>query len=173
MKNNFVPALQNDPEIESIIPRVTLKAKTNNEGNGEAEVEYIVDIAMKKDGHLHEIILTCYTTACRIQIQKKGKHEKFAHLGGKYVPRYFMEYYIVPFASKILECNPHLDDQFIPHLAEEMQRLSKINPTGKAGKTKKTSGQATCVNPGCKHHYTVNMLGSFAHCVLIKIPQLV
>ena len=49
--------------------RRIVKAKTNNAGD--ADVEYIFDVTLKKDGNEHGIILTCYTTKCRIQIQKK------------------------------------------------------------------------------------------------------
>ena len=64
VKNSFVTVVQSDPNIYKVEQRRIVKAKTNNAGD--ADVEYIL-----KDGNEHGIMLTCYTTKCRIQIQKK------------------------------------------------------------------------------------------------------
>ena len=80
-----------------------------------------------------------------------------------------MDYYLVPFAAKILESNPKLDDLYIPHLCKEIRRLNLLNSAGKSTtKTKESNENATCVNKGCKHHYTVNIKNgkAFGQCVV-------
>ena len=54
---------------------------------------------------------------------EKGTHVKKAHLGGKYVPTYFMDYYLVPFAAKILERNPKLDENLLPKQRNQTKML--------------------------------------------------
>ena len=72
----------------------------------------MVDITLNKDGVKHEVILTCYNTANRLYVQKRGVHSRFESLGGSFVPKYFMEHYLVPFAQKVLEDNPDIDEKF-------------------------------------------------------------
>ena len=78
VKNNFLAVLETDPNIEKVETKRTVKAKSAN--GGSAEVEYIFDIILNKDGVKHEIVFTCYNTTNRFQIQKRGKHEKFQSL---------------------------------------------------------------------------------------------
>ena len=98
--------MNEDPNIEKAITSRITKAKSNS---GDAAVEYMADIVLIKDGNKHEIILKCFRTKCRIQLQKRGKHVTFAELDGKFVPKYFMDYYIIPFAEQILVAITSLD----------------------------------------------------------------
>ena len=137
VKNNFLSVLETDPNIEKVETKRTVKAKSAN--GGSAEVEYIFDIILNKDGVKHEIVFTCYNTTNHFQIQKRGKHEKFQSLGGKFVPKYFIDYYLVPFAEKVVKDNPNIDDYFIPLLEEEMKRMNLLNkPTKNTAKKSKT-----------------------------------
>ena len=103
--------MNKDPDVEKVTTSRVTKAKSNS---GDAAVEFMADIVLLKDGVKHEIIMKCFTTKCRIQLQKRGKHIKFNELGGKFVPKYFMEYYIVPFAEKCLLPIPPLMNSLYP-----------------------------------------------------------
>ena len=144
MKQNLIPILNTDPDIEKAVTTRVTKAKSNS---GTASVEYMADIVLIKGGYKHEIILKCFTTKCRIQVQKRGKHVKFADLGDKFVPKIFMDYYIVLLAKKIVTVNPTIDDSFVPYLAEEIVRLRALNkPTQNINKKDKIPDDAKCIN---------------------------
>ena len=158
VKHNLIQVLNTDPDIEKAATTRVTKAKSNS---GEADVEYMADVVFIKGGNKHQVILKCFTTKCRIQIQKRGKHVKFPELGSKFVPKYFMDFYIVPFASKILSSNPSLDDQFIPHLAREIERLRLLNKkTNEVNKKGKIQDDTKCVNAQCKQKISKNINAS-------------
>ena len=73
VKNNFLSAIQNDNEVEKVEMKRTVKAKASN--GSSAEVEFMVDITLNKEGVKHEVVLTCYNTANRLYLQKRGAHE--------------------------------------------------------------------------------------------------
>ena len=122
VKNNLLQVIKTDPDIEKAEITRTTKAKSNS---GKADVEYIAKIYLNKGDNKHQIILTCYTTTCQIMLQKRGKHTKFPELGGRFVPKFFMEYYIVPFAQKMLETHQNLDDVI---LSSSLQGNGQIAP---------------------------------------------
>ena len=154
MKQNLIPILNTDEDIEKAVTTRVTKAKSNS---GTANVEYMADIVVIKGGYKHEIILKYFTTKCRIQVQKRGKHVKFADLGDKFVPRFFMDYYIVPLAKKILSCNPNMDESFVPYLAEEIERLRALNkPTQNSNKKGKIPEDAKCINKKCTQKISKN-----------------
>ena len=73
-----------------------------------------------------------------------------------------MDFYLIPFAKKVLDSTPHIDDFYIPHLEKEMKRLNLINKPSKTqkekGKTKPSNGnKEKCINDDCKHHKTVDI----------------
>ena len=165
MKQNLIPILNTDPDIEKAATRRITKAKSNS---GTANVEYLADIVVIKGGNKHEIILKYFTTKCRIQVQKRGKHMKFSDLGDKYVPKFFMDYYIVPLAKKIEACNPNMDEGFVPHLAEEIERLRALNKAPKnINKKAKIPDDAKCINKKCTQKITKNTKSS-AQCSSCK-----
>ena len=153
-KNNFLQVLRTDSDIEKAVTTRVTKAKS---GSGNADVEYMAEIVLDKGGTKHTLILKCFTTKCRIQIQKRGKHTKFVELGNKFVPRYFMEFYIIPFAKKILACNSNLDELIMPALAEEIQRLRAIKANSGDNKRGKSIDDTKCVNTQCKQRITKNV----------------
>ena len=154
-KNNFLQVLRSDPNIEKAVTTRVTKAKSSS---GIAEVEYMAEIVLEKGGNKHAIILKCFTTNCRIQVQKRGKHTKFVELGNKYVPKYFMDFYIIPFAKKILISNPELDELIMPALAEEIQRLRSIKAKNVENNKKgKSIDDMKCVSAQCKQKITKNV----------------
>ena len=165
MKQNFIPILNTDPDIEKAITSRVTKAKSNS---GTANVEYMADIVLIKGSNKHEIILKFFTTKCRIQVQKRGKHVKFPELEDKFVPKFFMDYYIVPLAKKIHTSNPNIDERFVPHLAEEIERLRAINKTTQnINKKGRIPDDAKCINKKCAQKITKNMKVS-AQCASCK-----
>ena len=151
VKCNIVQVLNKDPNIEKVTTSRVTKAKSNS---GDAAVEFMADVVLIKDGVKHEIIMKCFTTKCKIQLQKRGKHVKFNELDGKFVPKYFMENYIVPFAEKILASHSSLDEQFVPHLAAEIERLRGINV--KSNTKSKIPENTKCANTRCTQKITKN-----------------
>ena len=95
VKHNLIQVLNTDPDVEKAATTRVTKANSNS---GAAEVEYMAEVVFIKGGNKHEVVLKCFTTKCRMQIQKKGKHMKFPKLGSKFVLKYFMDFYIIPFA---------------------------------------------------------------------------
>ena len=69
-----------------------------------------------------------------------------------------MDFYILPFANKILSCSPALDEQFIPHLAEEIERLRMLNKPSQEANIKKGKipEDVKCVNTQCTQKLTKN-----------------
>ena len=71
-----------------------------------------------------------------------------------------MDFYLVPFANKVLEDNPDIDHHILPLLEEEMKRLNLLNKTSKTnnkkGKAKTSTSREKCVNTECKHNNTVD-----------------
>ena len=147
MKQVLIPTLNTDLDIEKAVTRRITKANSNS---GTASVEYMADIVLIKGANKHEIILKCFTTKCKIQIQKRGKHVRFPDLGDKFVPKFFMDYYIVPLAKKIENSNPNMDATFVPHLAQEVARLRALNtPTQNINKKGKIPDDVKCINKKC------------------------
>ena len=125
MKAKLVNVLKGESNIEEIGFPMTSKATANN--GEEADVEYHLDITFKENGMTEKVKMKCYTTNCRVQVQAFGKHEKKIHLGNDFVPKFFVNTFLVPFLKKELGRSFEFDKMFVPHLKQEIQRLQKKN----------------------------------------------
>ena len=101
MKADLIPKLKEEEGIDEITFPTTSKATSKN--GEEADVEYHVEVTFTTNEVTEKVKLKCYTTTCRIQVQGFGKHERKKHLGNEYIPRFFVNRYIVPFLGSVLE----------------------------------------------------------------------
>ena len=87
----FILDLNKDSNILKIENVELVKAST--ESNGDAFVEYSVEVTFKASDHTHTIKLTAYTTSSQVMIQPLGeKPQVYNHLVNKGTPRYFAEH---------------------------------------------------------------------------------
>ena len=70
-KQNLIEVLEKHQLVKSVRLVRTAKASTDNEG--QADMEYHVDLDMVVDDNIHSLKLKCYNTNCRIQVQHVGK----------------------------------------------------------------------------------------------------
>ena len=113
-------------------------------------MEYSVDVDFKTNDVKNSVKIKIYTTSCRFQIQNVGStHEKKPHLGNEFVPKYFAQTFIMPLGQIILTEVPDLDQIFIPLLANELERLQKLEKKNVVKKNKPVS-DVKCVNKSCQ-----------------------
>ena len=125
-KAYFVNELAEQSSIHKVENVEAVKAATEN--NGDAIVEYSVDIEFTaKQDHTHAIKLTAYTTTSQLFIQpireKSGPRE---HLGNKSTPRYFTECFIIPWCEKAVKdkrFNESLRNYYSNSLKEAIKKL--------------------------------------------------
>ena len=82
-----------------------------------------------------------------------------------------MEHYLVPFAQKVLEDNPDIDEKILPLLEAELTRLNILNKApkcnAKKGKAKNSNLKQKCSNSDCKHNSTIDTtnIKAYGQCV--------
>ena len=170
MKAKLVEKMKNEKEIDDIALPTTSKAVAKN--GEEADVEYHLEVIFTINGVSEKVKVKCYTTNCRIQIQGFGKHDKKAHLGNEYIPKFFSYRFLVPFLRSVLEKSLEFDTIFVPHLRQEIQRLQrkKIQDKSRKGSAIESETKtAKCENPNCQHKSNVTLknvsaYGSCTHC---------
>ena len=69
-KENLLSTLMNDARVSKVDPVRKVTADTNF--NGEASVEYQLEVDFAVDGYAHKVKILCFTTTCNIMIQNMG-----------------------------------------------------------------------------------------------------
>ena len=151
MKAGLISSFKKKSDIQKVEFPTTSKAQSKN--GEEADVEYHVEVTFVNNGATEKVKLKCYTTNCRIQVQNFGKHKRKEHLGNQFVPKYFVNRFIVPYLESVLSMSADYDKVFVPHLRAEIQRLQKKKIQDKARKGSAIDTDvknAECENTGCQ-----------------------
>ena len=117
MKFKLTSNLNGHEEITDVSLPFTSKATASN--GEEADVEYHLDITFTINEVVEKVKIKCFTTNCRMQIQGFGKHERKRHLGNEYIPKYFVNRFLVPFLEDERKNCLEFETMFVPHLKEE------------------------------------------------------
>ena len=120
-KENLVTTLMNDERISKVEPIRKVTASTNH--NGDASVEYQLEVDFAIDGNTHKVKLLCFTTTCNILVQNMGgRPEIKPYLQNQFSSKFFASEFIVKFGeAAILKCRD-MDDIFIPTLKAELKK---------------------------------------------------
>ena len=106
--------------------KVKFKSKGKYGIDGNAFVEFAVEIKFKKNEHQHKVKLTAYSTTCMIMLQQIGDQpEPKTQLQNRSVPRYFAEEVLIPWCEKSLlgSFNKGFSEFIISKLTEEVGKL--------------------------------------------------
>ena len=171
MKVKLTSNLNGHEEITDVSLPVTSKATARN--GEEADVEYHLDITFTINEVVEKVKIKCFTTSCRMQIQGFGKHERKIHLGNEYIPKYFVNRFLVPFLEDERKNCLEFEKMFVPHLKEEIQRLQKKriqDKTRKGSLAEIESKTARCENSNCQHksNVTLKNVAAYGCCTKCK-----
>ena len=172
MKEMWIGDMKDSENILDVTPISKAQADTNE--NGMADVEYTFEVKFNTpDDNEIMVKIKCYPTKCRIQIQHMGGPSKPKEsLDGLHSPRYFGVNYILPWAKKVLDENPSLDEMVLPYLRAELRRLDEKIKTGNKKKLKNTGvGQAECSSRKCGFQNTVFLSNTKAYGVCGKCEK--
>ena len=165
MKEMWIGYMKDLDDVINVNP--VAKAQAGTMENGKADVEYTLEVTFKAaDSDAITVKIKFYPTKCRIQIQHMGGPPKPKEcFGGLHSPKFFGTKYIIPWAKKVLEDNPTIDDIVLPRLRAELRRLDeKIKATGKKNKVKNIgTGQAGCSARKCRFQNTVVLSNTSAY----------
>ena len=164
MKEMWIGDMKEHKSITNVTPLAKAQAETNE--NGKADVEYTFEVTYEAAGNEQTVKIKCYPTKCRMQIQHMGGPSKAKeYLGGLHSPRYFGSNFILPWARKVIDENPNLDNAVLPYLRAELRRLDEKAKSGaKKNKVKNTAnGQAECSSRKCSFQNTVVLSNTSAY----------
>ena len=167
VKACFIEELESNPNITSI--ENAERAKASTESNGDAYVEYSLEISFVSQSNSHTIKLTAYTTTSQLMIQPiNEKVRTYDHLGGQATPRYFAEKFLIQWCNKAVQENRFDDkirDMYLNALKEQIKKLdiSKLEqrksvksisdiPVNESTNTSKNK----CVNKACSFQGRLN-----------------
>ena len=140
--------ISKDERIIKVNPVRIVVAETNH--NGEANVEYQLEVDFKVAENEHKVKISCYTTTCNLLIQIMGqKPISHEHLNNRFAPKYFAEEIILPFGLKALATNPNMNQNFIPHLKSEIKKLQEQHFRNKKKTIKPLAKSIKCANENC------------------------
>ena len=103
--------------------------KASTETQGDAFVEYAVEITFKSKGYEHRVKMTAYATTCSVMFQQMGeKPEAKSYLNNMCVPRFFVEAFVVPWCERSCEniFNDGISAEVIMKLKDEIQKLENL-----------------------------------------------
>ena len=152
-KQNLLGILEKHQLLENVKLVRTAKASTDNEG--QADIEYHVDLDLVVDKNIHALKLKCYNTNCRIQVQHMGKssHTAQNYLNNKSPVKYLAEDVLYPIvASMNDDINIEKEKEMVLHLKKELTRLKKMNKNAQ-----KQNKKEKCVNSECKYQNSLDI----------------
>ena len=124
-KSSLMEILGKDSRIANIKPIQKVIADTNF--NGEASVEYQLEIIYLIDGNEHQLKILCFSTTCNIMVQNMGrKTEPKTYFQNRHSAKYFAEEFLLTIGHKALEDVLDMDDRFIPTLKSELKRMQEL-----------------------------------------------
>ena len=152
VKSSFIEDLVKMNAISSIENAVGTKVQTGN--SGDAFVEYALDISFKVEENIHAVKFTAYATTCKIMIQPLGdKSKTFIHLDNKTVPRYFVDFFLLPWCAKAFANKKYDEKALMDAITNEIVRLDLLKVSTKKARGRLTSvpsNDAKCAARTCK-----------------------
>jgi hypothetical protein len=125
MKEMWIGDMRKLVNVINVTPITKAQADTNE--NGTVDVEYTFEVTFSAPDAAHIAVkIKCYPTKCRMQIQHMGGPSKPKEcLGGLHSPRFFGSNFVLPWAKKVNDENPNIDDVVLPLLRAELRRLDE------------------------------------------------
>ena len=125
VKANFINEISENEDILKVENAERVKATTENQGD--AYVEYSMEITFKANKTTHTIKLTAYTTTCQLFLQPIGeKSGPMEELAQRSTPRFFVETFLLPWCTKAIsekKFNENISQKLTMAIREQIRNL--------------------------------------------------
>ena len=168
-KANLVNSLKLDTRIIDVNPTRRVTADTNF--NGEANVEFQLEIKFAVEEIEHKVKVLCFSTTCNILVQNMGgKSVAKAYFRNQHCANYFATEFLLKIGTQALKSFPNMDDMFIPALKDALKKLQGAYFANKKRTVKPLAKVVKCCSLKCKStgNLDTKNTAKYAQCTACK-----